>query len=229
MKLWEIKAQSLRLMFADYDMLFNKEEFENGTLENNPNTREKLVRMGDSIRRGIDLFYQYVGEQTQENDFSLNMSGEDYLNKIDLSGEELFGYPIRVDVYFYNLKTNALVSNNKQINFVYNSIEKSIWFETDYARYAKDYFNVSFKIFYKMKKINVPEDADDLTYDLNDLYLPVEVQRMLPYFVKGELYEEDEYSVAQVARGQYMQFLLSLEKPFSRVQTKISRSKVFEK
>ena len=40
MKLWEIKAQALRLMFADTDMMFDYTEFENRAVYENVNTRE---------------------------------------------------------------------------------------------------------------------------------------------------------------------------------------------
>ena len=63
MKLWEIKAQALRLMFADTDIEFSFAEFENNSIYENANTREKLIRMNDSIRRAIDLYYHYHGEQ----------------------------------------------------------------------------------------------------------------------------------------------------------------------
>ena len=76
MKLWEIKAQALRLMFADTDMMFDYTEFENRAVYENVNTREKLVRMEDSIRRAIDLFYEYVGQSQTFASYVLDKSEE---------------------------------------------------------------------------------------------------------------------------------------------------------
>ena len=45
MKLWEIKAQSLKLMFADSELEFSEDEFAQGSVYDNSNTREKLIRM----------------------------------------------------------------------------------------------------------------------------------------------------------------------------------------
>ena len=61
MKLWEIKAQALRLMFADSEITFSYEDFKQGVIEDNANTREKLIRMDDSIKRAIDMYYSYCG------------------------------------------------------------------------------------------------------------------------------------------------------------------------
>ena len=68
-----------------------------------------------------------------------------------------------------------------------------------------------------------------MTYDLNDIFIPEEVQRMIPYFVKGELYEEDEPAMAQTAYAMYINFLRGLKRPFNKVQTKVRRSQVFTK
>ena len=43
MKLWQIKAMSLRIMFADTGIQFSEEEFSSGVLLANGNTREKLI------------------------------------------------------------------------------------------------------------------------------------------------------------------------------------------
>ena len=52
---------------------------------------------------------------------------------------------------------------------------------------------------------------------------------MIPYFVKGELYEEDEPAMAQTAYAMYINFLRGLKRPFNKVQTKVRRSQVFTK
>ena len=62
MELWDIKASALRLMFADTDIKFDKQDFSSGAIYDNGNTRDKLIRMNDSIRRAIDLYFQYCGQ-----------------------------------------------------------------------------------------------------------------------------------------------------------------------
>ena len=225
MKLWQIKAMSLRIMFADTNIQFSEEEFSSGVLLANGNTREKLVRMDDSIRRAIDRYYEVVGEPRAFDTFSLDETGQyiDFADKLD------FGYPERVDVKIYSsyndVKTLRLTKT--QVDYVYDSITKRIYFEyEDYSVYGE---NVSFVVWYKRVKSNIPEIVDQMTYDLNDIFIPEEVQRMIPYFVKGELYEEDEPAMAQTAYAMYINFLRGLKRPFNKVQTKVRRSQIFNK
>lgn len=225
MKLWQIKAMSLRIMFADTNIQFSEEEFSSGVLLANGNTREKLIRMDDSIRRAIDRYYDVVGEARVFDTFSLDETGQyiDFADKLD------FGYPERVDVKIYDsyngVKTLRLTKT--QVDYVYDSIRKRIYFEyEDYSGYGE---NVSFVVWYKRAKLNVPESVDQMTYDLNDIFIPEEVQRMIPYFVKGELYEEDEPAMAQTAYAMYINFLSGLKRPFNKVQTKVRRSQIFNK
>ena len=225
MKLWQIKAMSLRIMFADTNIQFSEEEFSSGILLANGNTREKLVRMDDSIRRAIDRYYDVVGEARAFDTFSLDENRQyiDFNQTID------FGYPERVDVKIYDsyndVKTLRLTKT--QVDYVYDSITKRIYFEyEDYSVYGE---NVSFVVWYKRVKSNIPESVDQMTYDLNEIFIPEEVQRMIPYFVKGELYEEDEPAMAQTAYAMYINFLRGLKRPFNKVQTKVRRSQVFTK
>ena len=233
MKLWKIKAEALRLMFADTDIEFSLEEFTSRTIYENSNTREKLVSMDESIKRAIDVYYNFVGEKSGIADFVLKTTeAEDiitYYNEIDLSTNVLIGYPTRVDVYFYTTSEEVQTLNliKEAVDFTFDEISnKIIFLDVNYSYYEAD---VKFKVYYKMKKLNLPDDAAELTYDLNELYIPEEVQRKIPLFVKGELYEEDESGMAAQAANQYLQFLTTVRKPFSKVQTKVKRAKVFSK
>jgi hypothetical protein len=242
MKLWEIQAQALRLMFADSDLQFNLAEFQNSVISSNPNTRDKLVRMNDSIRRGIDTYYSIIGEQTaileQKTLYSLSNV---YYNKLHFVISNVltpsnFGFPTRIDVEIIDTTdpTNHLtVILKNQIDFIYNQIDKIIFFEEDYARYYNDYdyYIVYFKVWYKVGKANIPADTtiNAITYELDTLNIPAEVQRLLPFYVKSELYEEDEFNVAQYARQQFFQGVSALRKPFNKVQTKVKKAKVFNK
>ena len=234
MKIWEIKAQSLRLMFADTDMEFNYNEFADGTVENNPNTRDKLVRMEDSIRRGIDTYYSIFGEFVQVAEFPLMTAvvggSTVLLNKIDCSTNAAFGYPTRVDVKAYD-EDGVLRREFNQTDFSFDPITKQIFFyENNYATFSvANGVTVLFSVWYRRKKLNIPVDPNELTYDLDLLYIPEEVQRHLAYFVKSELFEEDEPKQAEKARSYFFSFLYGLKKPFSNVQTKVKRAKVFDK
>jgi len=234
MKLWQVKAMALRIMFSDTAIQFSEEEFKSGVLLTNGNTREKLTRMDDSVRRGIDRYYTSVGEQTLTKVFTLKVENLIYSNEIDVSSEATFGFPTRVDAKHYSsyvddngVTVQTFTMLSKQVDFTYDLINKKILFlDVDYTEEGAD---VTFVIWYKMKKGNIPYVVDQMTYDLDTIYIPEEVQRMLPYFIKGELYEEDNEAMAQTAMGMYINFLRGLRKPFNKVQTKVHRSRVFLK
>jgi hypothetical protein len=292
----EIKLQALRLMFADSDVQFSTGEYDNGTLSSNANTREKLIRMDDSIRRGIDLYNTLVEQETSIIDtLFLASSGGVYANTIDISGVSNLNYPTRVDVLLYQYRQDVveayvrtgqtalsstwlsltsvsgtaltpstenvyvivgpstssyinqkyiwdgttfvlnpnvdLVQDKNQISYVYDAINKKIYFQdVDYAKYYNEYnvYTFTFRIWYKVKKLNIEIGNQDAV-ELNDLRIPLDVQNMLPVYIKGELYEEDDFVVAQTSKQEFARFLQTVRQPFNKVQTKVKRARVFDK
>lgn len=222
MKLWEVKAQALRLMFADTDLSFTEEEFTSGTLYNNPNTREKLIGMDDTIRRGIDMFYQYNGEVSRNTSCSLFFDNEEeiYKNVIDTQTIEDFGFPTRIDL-MGSLEAGTWRRHN--LEFMYDQVSKRIYFtEQDFTMQNPD--KIQFMLFYRTKKRNLPFNPSDIDYDLNALFIPEEVQRQLPLYIKSELFEEDEPQMAQAARNKYIEFLiLNQRKNFGKSRSKVKR------
>lgn len=220
MKLWEIKAQALRLMFADYDMQFSEQEFAEQVVYNNYNTREKLIRMEDSINRAIDNFYNIVGETTKTKLVEINPDNTLDLTEIinDLSR------PIRVDWLLFD--------NYEQLRYEENNLD--FYYEADVLSFLgktyTDYIERSkFRVWYKEKRKRLPVVVAEMEFDLNDINIPTEVQQMIPYYIKGELYEEDEADVAAIARQRYIEFLYNLQKKITVRQTKVKSAKVFKK
>jgi len=240
MKLWEIKAQALRLMFADTDLQFNEADFTSNAVFDNPNTGEKLVRMNDSIRRAIDVYYQYKGESTLfTDDIELYQTGDPvvYSNYILTSAisSTKFGFPTRIDLFVYEELEDLTLQLRKQvneINFDFFETQGQVhFFDADYRDYITNYGYIpKFRVWYKTNKVNLPADANDITYDLDTLlFVPSDVQRMIPYFVKGELFEEDEPNMALQSRNLYIQYLMGLRKKFNKTQTKVKSARVFSK
>lgn len=222
MKLWQIKGQALRLMFADTDMQFSEQEFQDGILMENSNTREKLIRMNDSIRRAIDLFFDFYGEITKTADVLLQTDGSTYHNALALSGVTDFGRPTRIDFKYVDENVTRLVKEN--INFAY--IENSIFVDVDYTKYLD---KAHFTVYYKVKRVNLGFDADDMTFELDTLGVPENVQNMICYYVKGELYQEDEAQLAELAKNQYINYLSALKKQLTTGQKRVIKSSVFKR
>lgn len=223
MELWKIKSEALRLMFADSDMEFNRNEFENGIVYDNHNTREKLVGMEASIRRAIDLYYQYNDTMMLMREAGLEVEGEVVFAHIDPNDFELFGNPIRVDAFIYN-KDKILYKSDQDIEFIWDPIVERILVDINYIGYKED---VVFKVWYKAEKINLPFDTLEMEYNLNELYIPEEVQRKIPFYIKGELYEEDEPNLAMQSKNEYIQFIMGLKKKYGKVQKKVKPSPIF--
>lgn len=221
MKLWEVKAQALRLMFADSDVEFNFEEFENESIYNNSNTREKLVRMEDSIKRAIDIYHQYSEKITKTTSVFLITAIVEgvvtYINELDTSAITDFGKPTRVDLladYSYG------ISEKEQLSFDWDvNNEKIILRNFNYAYYEE---RAKFLIYYKVVDLNLPDNCNELTYDLDLLNIPSEVQRHIPLFIKSELFEEDEAGIATQAHSKFITFLVDNQrKTFSKKQNKV--------
>ena len=64
------------------------------------------------------------------------------------------------------------------------------------------------------------EDIDELTYEMNDI-IPLKVQNMICYYIKGELYEEDEPDLANKSKNEYLMFLSRLGRKKSVSKTKV--------
>jgi hypothetical protein len=234
----EVKLQSLRLMFADTDVEFSVAEYDAGTLMANANTREKLIRMTDSIARGIDVYNIAMEQETGAIDltlFSNVLSGNTiYYNTIDITSQTTIQYPTRVDVFLYETINNVttLVRQDNQINFTYDALNRKIYFlDINYAKYYNEYdiYNIVFKVWYKVRKLNLIQGTHTDETNLDTLNVPQDVQRMLPYYVKGELYEEDEAAIAQQSKQEYIRFINGISRPFNVVQTKVKKAKVFTK
>jgi hypothetical protein len=230
----EVKLQALRLMFSDSDVEFSVAEYDSGVLTANANTREKLVRMDDSLRRAIDLYNTLVEQETAITEaLTLSVSGGVYANTIDIAGVANMNYPTRIDAFLYQTIDNitSLVHSKDQVNYVYDAINRKVYFQDeDYAKYYNEYdiYSFKFRIWYKVKKQNIGLSGQD-NVDLTNLGIPLDVQNMLAVYIKGELYEEDDFVVAQTSKQEFARFLQTIRQPFNKVQTKVRRAKVFNK
>lgn len=226
MELWEIKANALKLMFADTDVQFSKEEFESGVLYENGNTRDKLVRMNDSIRRAIDLYYTYCGQHSKRTNVKyVNLI--DFKDEIDLSSIEDFCLPVRIDLL---PNRDNYIKRVDDLSYFFDQVSKKLYVSFyelgKYCLREVDPQKFDFLLYYKIARHNLPFDYEinELEYNLDSIYIPNEVQRAIPLYIKGEIYEEDEYALAQASKNQYLQFLLVQQTKFSSVQTRVKNT-----
>lgn len=219
MELWEIKADALRLMFADSGLLFSKEEFENGVVYSNGNTRDKLTRMNDSIRRAIDLYYRTCGQFVKRKVVKYLVVDGVVTDLLDLSEVEDFGSVSRIDI---KENLNLGISGRKNLVYFFNQVEKEVEvFLGVPSRIRKE--EIEFVLNYFLEEVNLPSDdlLDELKFNLDTLNIPSDIQRKIPLYIKGEIYEEDEYALAQASKNEYMQYLLMHKRKYGGVQTKV--------
>lgn len=211
MELWEVKANALRLMFADSGLSFSKEEFENDVVYSNGNTRDKLTRMNDSIRRAIDLYYQTCGQFVKRKTVKYLVEDDIVTDFLDLAEIDDFGSVSRIDIKGQN-----------DIPYFFNQVDKEIEILMNIPdTVRKD--EIEFTLSYYIENANLPEDnlINELDYNLDSLNIPSDIQRKIPLYIKGEIYEEDEYALAQSSKNEYIQYLLMHKRKYGGVQTKV--------
>lgn len=224
MELWNLKGNALRLMFADSDINFDYNDFESGTLYDNGNTRDKLVRMNDSIRRGIDLYYQFCGQYVKKAVVKYARDEEGFReNFLDLSNLSDFGIPKRIDV----LRSNRYhIDGQENLEYFFDDTSKRVYVDFKIFDKQQEHIldKIDFILHYEMDNKNLPDDSaiDELTFNLDSIGIPSEIQRALPLYIKGELYEEDEYAIARSSKNEYIQFLMTHRKKFGNVQNKVN-------
>jgi len=245
MKLWEIKAQAFKLMFTDSDLQFNESEFVEKVIEQNSNTRDKYIRMHDSINRAIDIFYDYCGDYKIMADVHLveyvvNGNGLEILNpsqeNIDLYGPVSYKRELKVS-HLTDLEIpkridlkgdyDKRIFEIQNISFYYSPLDGTIKIPDLTVEHL--HFNPVFILYYQKKRQYLIGSENEITFDVSTLGIPPDVQRNIPYFMKAELFEEDEVSISMLARNFYTSFLIGRAKNFSNVQTKVTRAKVFNK
>lgn len=76
-----------------------------------------------------------------------------------------------------------------------------------------------------MLRVNIPFDANELTYDITGIFgNSRRSSTSITFVCESELYQEDEPQMAQQAKAEFIQFLvLNQRKTFANVQTKVKR------
>lgn len=217
MKLGEIKLMALKLMFVDTDITYNISDIEE--YYNNNNTREKLIRMNDSINRALNLYYQRVGLPRAKKTVVLDGEGDGstyFLNSIS----DLYA---QIPDLYNVLKVRILSTYKSSIynaDFEFNDGE--IVF-TNLHRYITETENenMTIEVFYETVPRYIENTDVDTEFDLDTINIPNEIQFEIPKYVKGEMYEEDEPQMALYAKNEFLNYLQFVKKPHIIKQQKV--------
>ena len=198
MTLAEIKIQALKLMFASYEYIVaeNIADYYDDT-----NLNDYLYKMNDSINRCFDRL------------LSDELAPKKVVDLDDLTTEDDGNY-ITLD-----LTTITDFYEIDRVIYTYNGYYES---NCEYLLEGDTLFLTSKNGTYKLVYTKTMPYIDDSVADTETIDLPNEVLRLIPYFIKGELYEEDDANLAANAMNIFEGRLLTLKKKSARHQTKMS-------
>lgn len=178
MKLGEIKLESLRLMGVNDENLI-LEKIDN--YKQDDLYREYLERMNGAINRAISRLMMFKAIP---------------LKKVEVTETQSFLQFIKFDL-------NTIVPDLNSIERVlyidkYNKIK-----ETDFETLGSEVMIENLKDYQSIIVEYSPkvESITDQTSEDKELAIPETMARMIPYFVKGELYETDEPEISATARN----------------------------
>ena len=189
MNIGEIKIEALKLMFVNYGFNITTEDLT--TIESDENYGSYLVNMEGSILRALDRI---------ENNCVLPLKTKiitktDYKERsnyleLDLTEIEDFCFLERI------IETD--VNGLKNTHFQFEIEGNDLILENK---------NSSYKLIY-YPKIIFKETLTDST----DIPIPNNIARLIPYFVKSELYQEEEPALASEARNLFEASLEDLKR-----------------
>lgn len=179
MKVGDIKIEAIKLMFANYS--FDMDISSLQTMISNENYGSYIVNMKGSIARALDRIenacvvptkvYTIKNEDTIFNKYHI---------RFDLS---------KIEDFFAIDRISAEYSNGEY--------DGSVSYELEGNELILNNANAQYRIIYypKIKTI------DDSIEDTDDIWIPDNIARLIPYFIKGDLYQEEEPNLAADARN----------------------------
>lgn len=240
MKLGEIKLQALKMMKLDADAEFNMFELTGADnvadwidsdekekivapLYLNPNTREKLIRMNDTINRGLMEYYEICEPPHEVQIVRLKESSKPHNTKIELQlnvAGGVFKYYHATSKTAIRIMRIDIMNENEDIikeNVTYRQFfTDSPWADSD-IQIDEDkqvigmrlegldrYVGYKAKVEYTYPPAYIKEDTSD-TKNIWEKLIPHEIQMALPYYITSELSDIPEEQAR--AQSKWLQHL----------------------
>lgn len=199
MKLGEIKIQALKLMFITYTEDPNPEDLTE--LGSDSNYRAYLINMNGAIDRCIaDIERRRILPAKMQDLAPSAPPVEGYMTRCEVTAEDFYDVDriSKEGLFEYDGNHPYMREGN---TILINSYDPS-------ARYRMLYFP-------KIRRASLLRDGDELD-------VPEEIAAVIPYYVKGDLYREDEPNEASEARNWYEAALASFERPVANKQGRVA-------
>lgn len=200
MKLGEIKIEALKLMSINYSFDVGVDDLQ--SLVSDENYGGYLVNMAGAIKRALDRIENacVLPQKTKILTTYDFVVGRHFL-KFDTSKID--------DCYMIDRVTAEYDDGTYCGNVDFTMEGDNILFKNELATYTIIYYPT----------------APDITDTLNEAELPIpdKLARIIPYFIKGDLYQEEEPSLASDARNIFEASLDDMKKPTQSTQTKVKK------
>ena len=201
MKLGEIKIEALKLMFANYNTDIDIDKIID--LYDDENYGYYLVNMNGSINRCFSALEEKL--VLPSKNFVLNKTlAEVSCGKMRFNLDEILTDYFAIDRVIYE---NEYGEYNGNINF---EMEGNVLVLPEIG--ARE----SYRLLYKPSLERVSADTEEDT----ELNIPNSIATHIPYFIKGDLYRDDEPNEASEARNWFEQAMTELH---SKQDTNMNR------
>lgn len=174
MKIKEIKIEALKLMFASYD-----NDYEANAIENNEQFKDYLINMPGSINRCFAVL---------ENKGVLPLG----VHKVNGSSDTTDGVSVDMNEKFLDVERVSYQGKygDRHPSFPYIRDGNVIYLEGIFQ-------GDSYTIYYRPCISRAWTDDTELS----DLGIPDRIAALIPYFIKGDLFREEDAAEASNARA----------------------------
>jgi hypothetical protein len=201
MKVGDIKIEALKLMFVNYSFDLGIDDLQ--SMISDENYGSYIVNMNGAIARALDRIENacIVPIKRYEIPFEECISTRQFL-KFDLSAIK--------DLYIID-RITAEYDGEYDGNVGFS-------LEGDMLLLPKDSADFTILYYPTIKTI------DENVQDTDDIWIPERIARLIPYFIKSELYQEEEPDLAADARNMFEASLEDLKKQTQSKQNYIHKT-----
>lgn len=178
MKIGDIKIEAIKLMFTNYSVDVSLDDLQ--TLLSDENYGSYFVNMPGSIARALDRIQNACVLPLKT--YTINDSDCQIVG-----GFKRFDTSVIDDVYLID-RITAICGDTYDASASFNKEGDVLVLENDGSTHSILYYPT----------IRTITESDD---DTDELWIPDHIARLIPYFIKSELYQEEEPDLAAAARN----------------------------
>lgn len=179
MRVGDIKVEAIKLMFTNYGFDFSINELQ--TMLSDENYGSYIVNMNGAIARALDRIENACIVPLKRKELSLDdcVETRSFL-RFDTS---------KIEDFFMLDRVTAEYDSGEYVGNVEYELEGDVLLLPNHK--------ASYTILY----YPTIKTIDENTQDTDEIWIPEKIARLIPYFIKGDLYQEEEPDLAADARN----------------------------